>query len=235
MARTKLHEQARRRIERLITDRALKPGSQLPTETDLASELNVSRTTIRNALKVLEQEGKIERTPGRGTIVRQPRLGQLLGKLMSFTEEMKLRGLTPSNRLIEITQTLPSAPIRTLLRLDGEWVWQIQRVRCANGEPIALETCHIAWSALSEQDAASLGNGSLYELLAQHGLAPVHSEQSAQAALANSEEAALLNIEPGRPVLRFERLSFNANSEPIEFVTSTYRGDKYSFHVSLKK
>ena len=70
---TKLHEQARRRIERLI--RALKPGSQLPTETNLASELYVSRTTIRNALKVLEQEGKIERTPGRGTIVRQPHVG----------------------------------------------------------------------------------------------------------------------------------------------------------------
>jgi DNA-binding GntR family transcriptional regulator len=74
MARTKLHEQAKWGIERLITDRALKPGSQLPTETDLASELYVSRTTIRNALTVLEQEGKIERTPGRGTIVRQPRL-----------------------------------------------------------------------------------------------------------------------------------------------------------------
>jgi DNA-binding GntR family transcriptional regulator len=75
MARTKLHEQARRRIEKLITDRALKPGSQLPTETNLASELYVSRTTIRNALKFLEQEGKIERQPGRGTIVRQHRMG----------------------------------------------------------------------------------------------------------------------------------------------------------------
>jgi DNA-binding GntR family transcriptional regulator len=75
MARIKLHKQARRRIERLITDRALQPGSQLPTETNLASELYVSRTTIRNALKLLEQEGKIERTPGQGTIVRQQHMG----------------------------------------------------------------------------------------------------------------------------------------------------------------
>jgi GntR family transcriptional regulator, transcriptional repressor for pyruvate dehydrogenase complex len=71
---TKLHEQARRRIERLITDRGLKPGCQLPSETELANEFYVSRTTIRNALKILEQEGKVERRPGRGTIVRQPRL-----------------------------------------------------------------------------------------------------------------------------------------------------------------
>jgi GntR family transcriptional regulator len=235
MARPKLHEQARCRIERLIAAGAIKPGHRIPTETELASELNVSRTTIRSALKVLEQEGKIERTPGRGTIVRQPRLGQLLGKLFSFTEEMKLRGLTPSNRLIAMTQIMPSAPVRALLRLDGESVWCIQRVRCANGEPIAFETCNIPWSALSEQDAASLGNGSLYELLNQQGRAPVRSEQSAQAGLATPEEATLLNIETGRPVLRFERLSFDANQEPIEFVTSTYRSDKYSFYILLRK
>ncbi|HEY0791615.1 MAG TPA: GntR family transcriptional regulator [Chthoniobacterales bacterium] len=235
MARTKLHEHARRRVEKLILERGLQPGSHLPTETELAGEFQVSRTTIRNALKALEQEGKIERAPGKGTIVRQPRLGQLLGKLLSFTEEMKLRGLTPSNRLLEITRTLPSAPVRALLQLDGESVWRLQRVRCANGEPIAVETCHLPWSALREEDAACLGNGSLYELLAQRGRAPVRSEQSAQAALASAEEAALLNLEPGRPVLKFERLSFDANEEPIEFVTSIYRGDQYSFYVLLKK
>jgi len=70
MARTKLHEQARRGIERLITEQSIRPGSQLPNETNLASELWVSRTTIRNALKVLEQEGKIEHTSGRWTIAR---------------------------------------------------------------------------------------------------------------------------------------------------------------------
>jgi GntR family transcriptional regulator len=178
--------------------------------------------------KDLEQEGKIERAAGRGTIVRQPRLGQLLGKLFSFTEEMKLRGLTPSNRLIEMTQTMPSAPIRALLRLGGESVWRIQRVRCANGEPIAIETCNIPWSALSENDAASLGNGSLYELLGQHGRAPVRSEQSAQAALANPEEATLLNIEAGRPVLslrdfRLMRTKSPSSSSPRPIVAINIR------------
>ena len=72
MVRTKLHEQARQGIERLITERALTPGSKLPTESNLAGELYVSRTTIRNALNLLEQEGKIERTAGQGRIVRQP-------------------------------------------------------------------------------------------------------------------------------------------------------------------
>jgi hypothetical protein len=71
MVRTKIHEQARQGIERLITERALTPASKLPTESNLAGLLYVSRTTIRSALNLLEQEGKIERTPGQERIVRQ--------------------------------------------------------------------------------------------------------------------------------------------------------------------
>ena len=71
MVRTKLHEQARQGNERLITERALTPGSKLPAESNLAGELYVSRTTVRNASNLLEQEGKIERTPGQERIVRQ--------------------------------------------------------------------------------------------------------------------------------------------------------------------
>jgi DNA-binding GntR family transcriptional regulator len=70
------------------------------------------------------------------------------------------------------------------------------------------------------------GNETKTSLPASPGNQASGSEQSAQAALANPEEATLLNIEPGRPVLRFERLSFDANEEPIEFVTSTYLSDK---------
>jgi DNA-binding GntR family transcriptional regulator len=66
----KLHEQARRGIERLIADRGIQPGTRIPAESQLARELYVSLTTIRTALKALEQEGKIERVPGRWTLVR---------------------------------------------------------------------------------------------------------------------------------------------------------------------
>lgn len=235
MARVKVHEQVRLHIEKLIADRALEPGSKLPTESDLANGLNVSRSTVRNALKTLEEQGRIERTPGRGTIVREARLGQLLGRLTGFTEEMKLRGLTPSSRLVQAIRTTPSAPVKALLRLENEPVWQLQRVRCADGEPIAIESLYISGSLLAENDVTALRDGSLYDLLDRRGRAPVSSEQSVEAALANPEDAALLNIEPGRAVLQFERLSFDAAGEPLEYVISTYRGDKYRVYVLLRK
>jgi DNA-binding FadR family transcriptional regulator len=73
MNRRKLHEQARRAIERLIADRGIKAGSRIPSESKLAGELYVSRTTIRRALKDLEEKGKIEHAPGGVTIARQTR------------------------------------------------------------------------------------------------------------------------------------------------------------------
>jgi GntR family transcriptional regulator len=228
MGRVKIHEKVREQIEKFIAEKALGPGSKLPNETEFASGLNVSRSTVRNALRTLEQEGKIERTPGRGTIVRRARLGQLIGKLTGFTEDMKLRGLKP-------TSTTPSAPVKALLQLDSEPVWKLKRVRCAENEPIAVETCYISCSLLNEEEVATLKTGSLYDLLERRGRVPMTSEQSIEAARASPDDAALLNIEAGRPVLQFERLSFDADGNPLEFVVSTYRGDKYRVYVLLRK
>lgn len=235
VARVKVHEQVRERIQKLLSDGALEPGHKLPNENDLATTLKVSRTTVRNALKTLEYEGRIERTPGRGTVVREARPERLSGKLAGFTEETRLRGLAPSSQLIEATRMIPSTPVKTLLRLENELVWRIQRVRCADAEPIAVETCYIPCGLLSEEEVASLGSSSLYDLLVQRGRAPVSSDQSIEAALLNAEEAALLKVSPGRPVLRFERLCFDAKGKPLEFAVSTYRGDKHRVYVLLRR
>ena len=98
-----------------------------------------------------------------------------------------------------------------------------------------METCYISCSLLSEEEVATLNTGSLYDLLERRGRAPVTSEQSIEAALANSDDAALLNIEVGSPVMQFERLSFDTQGDPVEFVVSSYRGDKYRVYVLLRK
>jgi GntR family transcriptional regulator len=231
----KIHERVRERIEALIAERALGPGGRLPNETNLASTFGVSRSTVRNALDTLEQQGRVERVPGRGTIIREARLEQLLGKLTGFSEDIRLRGLEPSSRLIEAIQTSPSTLVKTMLRLDGETVWKIRRLRCANGKPIAIETCHVSSSLISEGDLATLSEGSLYDLLIKRGRAPAISEQSIEAMLPDPEEAILLEMDLKRPVLHFERLTFDASGTPIEFVVSTYRGDSYRVHVLLKR
>jgi len=85
------------------------------------------------------------------------------------------------------------------------------------------------------EEVATLKTGSLYDILERRGRVPVLSEQSIEAALASPDDAALLNIEAGRPVLQFERLSFDAEGQPLEFVVSAYRGDKYRVHALLRK
>ena len=88
---------------------------------------------------------------------------------------------------------------------------------------------------LAKNEVATLSTASLYDLLERRGRLPVTSEQSIEAALANADDAALLNIEVGSPVMQFERLSFDTQGEPVEFVVSSYRGDKYRVYVLLRK
>jgi GntR family transcriptional regulator len=98
-----------------------------------------------------------------------------------------------------------------------------------------VETCYISCSLLSEKEVATLNTGSLYDLLARRGRVPVTSEQSIEAALVNADDAALLNMEAGCPVMQFERLSFDAQGDPVEFVVSSYRGDKYRVYALLRR
>jgi GntR family transcriptional regulator len=231
----KIYEQVRLHIEKFITDQAFAAGSKLPSETEFSRMLNVSRGSVRSALRALEQEGKIMRTPGRGTIVKEPHLEQLLGRLTGFTEQMKLRGMTPSSRLMSAIRTPPSAPVKALLRLDKENVWKLLRVRYADNEPIAIEICYISANLLNDEEIQQLEQGSLYAILGSRGKAPVTSEESIEATLSTPDDSKLLHIASGQPVLQFERLSFDAKGNPLEFVVSTYRSDKYRVYVLLRR
>src|SRR5260370_7382377 len=112
-------------------------------------------------------------------------------------------------------------------------VWKILRLGCAKGKSIAIETCHVSSSLICEADLATLSEGSLYDLLIKRGRAPAMSEQSIEAMLPDPEEAILLEMDLRRPVLHFERLTFDASGTPTEFVVSTYRADSNRVHSLL--
>ena len=111
----------------------------------------------------------------------------------------------------------------------SEPVLRLSRVRLADGEPLAIENAVVPASAL---DADTLG-GSLYEALKARGQMPVRALQRVHAGVATPEEASLLQIAPGSPLLRIERRSFLANGRPIEVTVSAYRGDRYDFVAEL--
>src|SRR3954465_15244527 len=123
---------------------ALAPGSAVPTERELATELETSRTTVRQALLELVAEGRLVRRPGARTLVAEPKMDWPL-HLTSFTEQAAANGFTASTRLLAADRLRADEALQEKLALDsGAYVWQIERLRLADERPMAVETSHLS-------------------------------------------------------------------------------------------
>ena len=119
------------------------PGTPVPPERTLAAEFDTSRTTVRQALQELVVEGRLERIQGKGTFVAKPKVSQAL-QLTSYTEDMRAQGLEPTSQLLDIGYITADDRLAGLLDITaGGRVLRIERLRMANGEPMAIETTHL--------------------------------------------------------------------------------------------
>lgn len=219
-----------------IDEGRLQPGDRVPSERELTERYGVSRMTARHALAILEQEGFLRRVQGKGSFVAPPKLEQTLLGLTSFTEEMRRRGLVPSTQVRLVEEVRAGDRVAEHLNaLPDERVYMVERLRLASGDPMALERVYLP--ARLVQGLAELDlTGSLYEILLQnYGIRLENAVQSLEAVLADPDEAAALHVPLGSALLAMTRVSFSAAGEPIEYVRSLYRADRYRFTVSLSR
>jgi GntR family transcriptional regulator len=227
------HVQLRGILSELITT-DLSPGDALPSERDLMERFDVSRATVREAIGRLVREGHLQRVRGKGTFVAESRVESHL-HLASFTEDMRRRGHEPSTRVIDAAP-LPAPPevVEGLGLAHGELTYRLERLRLADGRPMAHEVGWYPARLLPNLQTHDL-NGSLYELLrARYGLVIDAGEQTVRAEGCSEERAQLLEVEPGAPLLVFDRIS-SAGAARVEHMTSWYRGDRYQVHMHVDR
>ncbi len=214
-----------------IQSGSLKPGQQLPTEIELAQQYQVSRITAKRALDELVRQGRAFRQQGRGTFVAQTRIHDISG-FGSFTEDMKARGLVPGAKVLMFKEIEPDTDISTRLQLEsGEHVYMLKRLRLANDQPVAVETAYLPCRLCPGLIKEDLNNTSLYAILGEkYQLVPTWADAEFEARTANKEEAFLLELPAGKPVLSARRVTFSANYDVIEAVSSVYRGDRFTFY-----
>lgn len=212
----------------------LAPGSPVPTERELATSLATSRTTVRQALVDLVGEGRLVRKQGSGTFTAEPKVVWPL-ELASFTEQAEANGFLPSTRLISAERVRAGGEVAGRLELKvGAPVFQIERLRLANGSPIAVETSHLSAARFPHLTRHLRRESSLYSVLrVQYEVIPVRAEEHISTAPASPREAALLGTETGAPMLMLSRHSHDVNDHAIEWVTSWYRGDRVTFVAAL--
>lgn len=224
-----VHDELVQVIEELPT------GSTMPTERELCQKFGVSRSTVRQALGQLEIEQRIFRRQGKGTFVAMAKTEQRL-ELMSHTERMRARGISPSSKLIDVRRIPAGIDVGEMLSIRAEEeVLRIERLRLADGEPIAIQVVFLNATRFDGISAVLNDDASLYQLLSsQYGVELTSAEESIEAVVAERREAVLLRCQPGMPLLMLSRRTLDAQGQPIEYVRSYYRGDRYKFQTGLQ-
>ncbi len=225
-----LYLQLQRALREAIERGALSPEDALPSERVLAAELGVSRITVRKAIDGLAEEGLLVRRQGSGNFVGS-RIEKNFAKLTSFSEDMRARGRVPSTQWLkrQAGQVTPEEAMRLALSPGAE-VYRFHRLRFADDEPMALEYCTVAASALPSIDAVG---DSLYVALEAAGNRPVRALQRLRALLLDEEQGRLLEATPGEAGLLVERVGYLRDGRAIELSRSYYRGDTYDFVAEL--
>lgn len=231
-----LYQQLKSILKGQILSGVLKPGDRIPPETELCTKYGVSRITVRQAIHSLVEEGFLYRKQGKGTFVTSPKLRRRLPKLYSFTEDMLELGLQPSSRVLACEVTVADAKTREVLRLPSheEKVNRVVRIRCANDEPILIETTIVPvylCPGLVEED---LEKGSLYTVLREkYSLLLDHAYETYEVGKIRKDEARHLECRAGLPAFVIERVAYLRNEIPVEWTKSVARGDRLRFTVLL--
>jgi GntR family transcriptional regulator len=220
-------------VRRVLADRIsaghLRPGQRLGAERALAAELGVSRATLRQALAVLEESGMVRRLPGRGggTFVSRDKIERDLSRVVGVPALLRSQGVVAGTRVMSARLAAADESAARALRMrPGDLVIDLVRIRLADGSPISVEHAMLPADRFPGLLELPLG-GSVYELLDEHfGTQPAEAVERIEVVTASADEAMVLDVAAGAPLLAITRTTTDRDGEPIEFSHDLFRGDR---------
>jgi GntR family transcriptional regulator len=228
------HTQVYEALEKIIAQ--LKPGDQLPGEPRLCDLFGVSRTVIRHALEQLDRDGLIVRIMGKGTFVAEPKILEgLAGRLTGFYEDMVEQGYTVDSRVLRQERTEADARTARNLKVSvGDPVIVITRLRYVNNVPLQLVTNYLPYPLCAAVLQEDFTRQSLYIFLRTAcDLTIAGGKRMIEAVLATDQEAKLLEIEPGAPLILIDSVSYLEDGRPMEYYRAVHRSDRARFEVNV--
>lgn len=232
-----LYLQLARYFRRLLDTGVLQPGEQMPPEEELFRALNISRTTIRQAMNLLVAEGDLVRYRARGTFVCEKKLTRKLNHLYNFSSDMADVGMTPSSIVLK-SEIVSASDTYIANRLElpriCQDVFNLRRVRCANGTPVLIEDTYIPCYLCPEIEKYDFNTDSLYDVLRRvYNFQPASASETLQAIVIPKNEQKILKCPAKTVGYRIIRIGRTDSNRIYEFTTSITRGDICLYQFEL--
>ncbi|MDD2957824.1 MAG: GntR family transcriptional regulator [Lachnospiraceae bacterium] len=231
-----LYFQLKEMVVAAIKEGSYPRDSLLPTEKEFSEIFGISRTTVRQAITELVQEGWLYRVKSKGTFVSTPKINQdFISKLVTFPEEMKRSGKVPRTEVLEL-KTIPAVDgIASALQIDvGAKVIYLYRRRFADEEPIVIVETYLPYEDCAFVMQHDLEKNSLYDVMSEKEETEVYCvKRQVEAVEAKACDTKYLDIKKGKPVQLFRSLGYNVYGKPVEYSIARYRADRNSFEVTV--
>ncbi|TDL34996.1 GntR family transcriptional regulator [Jeotgalibacillus sp. S-D1] len=224
------------RLKKDIDNGVYKEKERLPSEFELSRQLGISRATLREALRILEEENRIVRRHGVGTFVNaKPLFTSGIEQLYSVTDMIKMAGMEPGTVFLSSTNQGPTdEDLTRFASTPDDEMTVIERVRTANGDPVVY--CIDKVPAALMPTSFTHEDGSMFSLLEENGgLFISHAVTHIEPVGYNEKVSPILNCEPETALLVLKQLHFDDKDQPILYSLNYFRADRFSFHVVRKR
>jgi len=236
-----IYMQLRNIIQADIEKKRIRPNEKIPSENTLARKYDISRMTVRHAMRELQKEGRIFTKHGKGSFASSLNNTQMLVKLDGFSSEMIKLGYKVHSKLIEAKKAWFSNETMdaySCLREEKQNpLIVIRRIRYLEGKPFAIESSYLPFLIGRNLLVKTFDEKfSIYRYLEEeHGISFSGADHVIEPKRAFPHDAALLGIKSGTPVLFISGVTFSKSGEPVEYIKGIYRGDRYKLKVNIKK
>ena len=235
MARRSLVEVVRTELLHDLAGGALLLGDKLPNEDDLAARFDVSRATIREAVRGLVDSGYLSRVHGSGTFVTGiPRGEHALETSLSYTKMITAAGAEPGIKILGVKVVEPEEAVanRLSMQIEAE-VLRVERVRTADGRPVVYSVDQIPWELISDTDIHAI-DPSLHTVLANHGYEVRSATARLAPVVASARLARMLDVPRGTPLQHFDQTDFDGSGRAVMVSWEWHTSDVFELRVNRR-
>ncbi len=229
-----LYQQLAHSIKKAVDEQKLKENDKIPAENEFCKIYDLSRTTVRQALDILEKDGYIYKPRGKGSYVSTPKIYQNRSSFSKFYDDMRSLGKVPVSKIISLKIKVADAYVREKMQLEeNEMLCQIKWIRYGNNEPLIYETINLNYKLVDGIEMKELTDKKLYDILSEeYGIKMTHGKELFYPCKLDINEAKNLGLKENDLGMKVERVVFQGK-DVVEYTTSTVRGDRFIYTTNF--